>query len=516
MSQAHRLQFGAPRRVSAAKPVSAVLLVALLALFLGAVAALGNLLMAGFILATVGALLALGFPRTMFWISTVGSLAVVGLLELYLPGLQVLRWAFAGMAGLFLLSVLLRQFGARQGEVQPQPALTWTMLAFVLVCLSSMTLNWHSGVIAVAGAKNYFQAWGLFFGLVLMSRWDTLQFQLPKALLAIGLLQLPFALHQFLVLAPVRSSYGGLTSVDVVAGTFGASLVGGGNNAALAMFVIIVSAVVLSLWRRGALRAGWLLVIPPLLVPIFLNESKISVVYLALAIALVFRSEITRRPLRFAAMALATLVIGFGLILSYAALHEASRATTPAELVEEIIRQNTQEGERYGHLMLNRTTSIVHWYEERKHYPLAHALLGHGLSESKISSGVLDTSDNLAGRRYPGMGIGVTSISALLWDVGVIGLASVLMVFWTAFRLAGRLARENKGAPYRVGLFEGLQAGVAIVALSLIHKPFFTFQLGYQVFVLVLLGFLVHAARHAPQDVVQRTRPHPTGRVRGW
>lgn len=507
MNSVGQLRIGASRPTAWAKPLLVAVAALLLAIVLGGLASLGSVLIVTFLTATVGALLALGFPRALFWFATVGSLVVVGLLELYLPGLQVLRWAFAGMTGLFLLAVLLQQFTRRRADSRPQPMLTWAMLAFVLVCLLSMALNWHSRLIALAGAKNYFQAWGLFFGMILMTRWDGLARHLPRVMLGIGLLQLPFALHQFLVLAPLRGHLGGLTNVDVVAGTFGASLVGGGNNAALAMFVVIVSTVILALWRRGAIRARWLLVIPPLLVPIFLNESKVSVVYLALAMALVFRREIAQRPLRVIVMTLATAAVGFGLILSYAALHQASDATTPAELVEEIIRQNTGEGERYGRLNLNRTTSLVHWAQERRHYPVSKLLLGHGLSESKISAGVLDTSDNLASRRYPGMGIGVTAVSALLWDVGVLGLASVLLIFGAAFMLAGRLVREHAATPSMAGLFEGLQAGIAILALSLLHKPFFTFQLGYQVFMLVLLGFLVHSARHSPAAPARRPRP---------
>lgn len=496
MSQTRMLSVGIQGQRSVVGPVAVGLVVLLLALVLGGLAGLGDLLISGFIVAAVIVLLALGFPRMLFWVALTGCLVLSGLLELYMPSLQVLRWAFAGAASLFLVSVALHQIWIPGERAEPQPALTWAMLIFVLVCVASLVANWRGGVAALAGAKNYFQAWGLFFGMAVVTTWVGLERKLPKALLAAALIQLPFVLHQFLFLAPLRAGAGGLTAVDVVAGTFGASFTGGGNNAALAMFLIIVTTVLFALWRTGALPARWLWLTPLLLLPIFLNESKISVVYLALAFAVVFRREIVQRPLRVVVMTLMLCLTSFGLILSYAALHTSSRANTPVELIEQVIRQNTQQGERYGKLDLNRTTSIQHWFTEQRRYPLSKTLLGHGPSASKQSSGVLDTSDNLASRRYPGMGIGVTSVSSLLWDVGVIGLLSVMAIFVSAFALAGRLARDHAWSPFHAGLFQGLQAGVIILALSLLHKPFFTFQLGYQVFLLTLLGYLVYASRH--------------------
>ena len=45
----------------------------------------------------------------------------------------------------------------------------------------------------------------------------------------------------------------GLVPVDIIAGTFGGELFGGGNNAEMATFLIIVLAFLLSRWRSGLL-----------------------------------------------------------------------------------------------------------------------------------------------------------------------------------------------------------------------------------------------------------------------
>lgn len=479
----------------------------LLALLLGLLSGIGNVLISGALLGLMMVAAAAGAPRLVFWFAVIGSVVVTGLLELYLPRLQVLRWVFAGSTAVFLAAVLLTHFARSTAPpAERQPLLTWAMVAFIVVFTASMVINWRGSVTAILGVKNYFQAWALFFGLAWMAAWPGLERSVPRVLLIVALLQLPIVLHQFLFLVPLRAAAGGLTPVDVVAGTFGASLAGGGNNAALAMFLIFVSAVLVSLWRTGAIRTRMLWLLPILLTPIFLNESKVSVVYLVLAFVIIFRREIIERPLRFLVLAASVSTLGFGLILSYAALDQSNRFTSPAQLVVHVVRQNTEEGKRYGDLLLNRTTSLTHWAEERARYPLVHTLIGHGPSESKLASGVLETSGNLAERRYPGLGIGVTAVSSILWDFGVVGLLAVLLIYVAAFRLAGRLARRHRSSPYLNGLYMGVQAGVAILALSLLHKASFTFHLGYQMFTLLILGMLVAAWRWPPSDLATPRR----------
>jgi hypothetical protein len=83
----------------------------------------------------------------------------------------------------------------------------------------------------------------------------------------------------------------------------------------------------------------------------------------------------------------------------------------------------------------------------------------------------------------------------------------VLGMFASAFFMAGRLARHYRGKDaFRTALFEGLQASMAVLALSLAHKDFFVVHLPYQALAYLLIGFIVNAwlqvvrgegARHA-------------------
>ena len=76
-------------------------------------------------------------------------------------------------------------------------------------------------------------------------------------------------------------------------------------------------------------------------------------------------------------------------------------------------------------------------------------------------------------------------------------------------RIAGRLARRHAASAYKSGLFQGLQASVAIFALSLIHKSFFTFQLGYQVMLFLIFGYLIYASKHMAVDEIADAPPPP-------
>ena len=77
----------------------------------------------------------------------------------------------------------------------------------------------------------------------------------------------------------------------------------------------------------------------------------------------------------------------------------------------------------------------------------------------------------------------------------MLGLVCVLGMFASAFFMAGRLARAlpRRRDGFRHGLFEGLQAAMAVLTLSLAHKDFFVVHLPYQAIVYLLIGFIANA-----------------------
>jgi AcrR family transcriptional regulator len=70
----------------------------------------------------------------------------------------------------------------------------------------------------------------------------------------------------------------------------------------------------------------------------------------------------------------------------------------------------------------------------------------------------------------------------------------VLGMFASAFFTAGALARHYRGKDrLRTAMFEGMQAAMAVLALSLAHKDYFVVNLPYQTLVYLLIGFIANS-----------------------
>jgi F0F1-type ATP synthase assembly protein I len=60
--------------------------------------------------------------------------------------------------------------------------------------------------------------------------------------------------------------------------------------------------------------------------------------------------------------------------------------------------------------------------------------------------------------------------------------------------MAGWLVRHYRDRdPRRCALFEGIQAGIAVLALGLAHKDYFVVHIPYQTLVYLLIGYVASA-----------------------
>lgn len=475
-----------------------------LAIAFGWIAGTGSLPAAAAVIGLVGGLIMLTSPSLLLWSVLAGGLVVSGLAMLYAPELQLIRWAVAiasvMLVALALIENISRRSMGKDGTVSP---IAWQLLALFFITALSGWANGQGVSQLVVGLKSYFQVAGLFFALVMMP-WPRQIIDLfPRLMLYTAFIQLPFVAHQYLFLVPLRTGFGeGVVPYDVIAGTFGASKFGGGANAVLSAFMLIVFAVLLSLWNNKAITLRRLVILSvPLLVPVFINESKVSILYLFVIVCVIFKNEIILRPAR------AILSAGFlaltlaGLMFAYSAFY-ADEADGIQGFIAGTIEQNFSDTEGHGEFYLNRTSAISFWFQEHSLSEPMHALIGHGPRASREGGTGLDAGVTLASTRYPGMGIGLTGVPALLWETGVLGLAMVAAMFWTAFRSAGILRQRFSSDPYKAGIFSGLQAGVVILALSMFHKSFFVFDIGYQTLIMLLFAYLTYYLKQKPERAV--------------
>lgn len=483
-----------------------VVAMVLLAVFSGtAIAVFGNVI--GLILAVLliaAALLTM--PRATVWSTVVGGLAVSGLVELYAPSFQAIRWVFAMLSIVIAAVSIVNRLSVDAKTAYPgsaSGALGIVLALFVLVVLASILANQVAPGNAVTGLKNYFQMWGITLALAWLGYRPVEAARFIKFLGVLALVQMPFVLHQYLVLVPQRSSATAaaqkIVAVDIVAGTFGGNMAGGGRSADLAILVVIAVTLFFAQWKAGQRRLGTTLVLAAFaFAPILFNEAKLALVLLPLAMFLLFRQAISRRPF---SLLLGTTVLFSciaGVILFYSMLPgaESQRSRSVSDYISSSIDYNL--GERgYGGAVLNRTTVYRFWW--RQHEPSAapfQILFGHGPGFANATS--IARGDNPTASRYAGYAIGLTGLSSLLWDTGIVGTGLFLSALLLAFRLGGRLRGRWLGSVHEP-LIATAQVGVGLIAISLLHNDYVTFDVGFQTMLALLIGYLIAMAKRSTE-----------------
>jgi len=473
--------------------------VALMGVMGGVLSATGKPLLIAAFFGAVLVLMIVSSRVALFWFVIISGVVVTGLCQLYVPQLKYIRYLVPLASAPLLLHWLSDYFTSwTRTKAEPLPAIMAWALAFALACLVSALVNLSDPVVALVGIKDYLGMWGLFLSVVFL-RWPAnFTKHVAWGMFLIALLQLPFVAQEFLILVPRRVGLGGgIVPVDIVAGTFGAILQAGGANAVLAAYEVIVVACLLALWKNGALsglKAAAFSVL--LLSPMVLNQARITALYVPLAFVVVFHRDIAAKPLKFIAAGAITFGVLAILMTALVVGSNSSKVKDSADLVNLIIAQQTENAnERAGQYSeLSRWTALTFWAQEHVRANPINTLIGHGVGASRENAAGVTGASTLAEKKYGGLRIGYTAVSALLWDTGIIGLTTVLGMFAAAFLTAGRVARYYRGKDnFKTGLFEGLQAGVAVLGLSLAHKDFYVNHVPYQAFTYLIIGFIAYS-----------------------
>jgi len=473
--------------------------VTVLAMLGGVLSASGKPLLIAVFFGFVLMVLILSSRVALFWFVMITGLIVTGLCQLYVPQLKYVRYVVPLASAPLLLHGVVDYFTSwTKPKNPPLPSVMAWAMAFAVVCLISALVNLNDPAVSLVGLKDYLGMWGLFLSIAFL-RWPAnFAKNVAWGILLIALIQLPFVAQEYIVLVPKRIGLGnGIVPVDIVAGTFGAILEAGGANAVLAAFQVIVVACLLGMWKNGALSGFTTAVLSLLLLsPMAINEAKITALYLPLAFIVVFHRDIAHKPLKFLVAGASTAGLLAILMTALVVGSNSAKIQSSSDLVNLVISEQTASADqRQGQYSeLTRWTALTFWLKEHIRANPINTLVGHGVGASRENSAGLVSAETLAEKRYTGLRIGYTALSALLWDTGIIGLITVLGMFGAAFLTAGRLARYYEGKDkFRTGLFEGLQAGMAVLALSLAHKDFFVNHLPYQAFTYMIIGFIAYS-----------------------
>ena len=465
----------------------------------GIAASTGNpLFLAVALGALAGMIIAFDY-RLLMIVTLVGGLVVAGVTQLYVPQLQLVRWAFAASAMLLLVHVFLQAAKNNSLSFRIDSSIMFWALIFIFILMFSAALQSVSFSVALISMKGYLQLWGAFFALALLP-WTTEQMKkLPLFLVVIALIQIPFVLHQYFFLVPLRmgiSDVAGLVPIDIVSGTFGGKITHGGANAALTVLCFITASGVLSFWKNHQISTQkFLLLIFLVAFPAFINSTKISMFYLLAILFMTYYDEIHLHPVKFVTRLFITLVLC--VVLAYSvisSLPENAQVSSLADLYEQTYAYNIED-DNIRDNNLSRSGTIKAWTDPVKPHLFKDMIVGYGIGSSRII-------DSEAGRRISNKinverPTGVTALAALIWETGILGVLTVIMLFFAAFRVATKLKQFYKNDPFHNSVFTAAQCAVVIMFISLAHKSFFTFHIGYQTMFVILFGYLTYWERKA-------------------
>jgi hypothetical protein len=450
---------------------------------------------AGF--AAIAAPYLLAKPRLVMGVLIASSLVVGAFVSFAGPSVNAVSWLVSLLSfSLFPLALVTL---ARTRNAAP---FVWMTLAFFVFSLLITAVQLHSVEQLVAGTKRYFQGSGLLFALALTTLTKQQIIQWKKLIVAIAFLQLPFAVYEFIVLVPLRGGLeAGSEATDVVAGTFGANLEGGSANAEMSAFLVIVLVFFIARWRAGLVdtkRLCWVGLF--CLAPLALGETKIVVILLPLVVLVVIRKELIANPFRHLASLLVCALLTLGLGYVYVTILDN-------RTLDEALASLTQYNAGpvgYGGNLLNRTSVLTFWWD-RHDLSSPEFFFGHGLGSSFWGD-----NSPLPGHvavRYPQHGIGLTTASTLLWDVGMVGLAAYFAMFVAAWMTANRLWKRTTDAAVRSDAL-AIQAGIAIFVVYIFYRDSGVNLLPFEIVMALILGYLAYLWKIVDEEDVHAVSRH--------
>ncbi len=471
-----------------------------------AVSLFGNVI--GFLLIglVIGAML-ITAPRATVWATVVGGMAIAGLVELYLPSFQAIRWIFAILSIVLGVISTVKWLGDSSKELASSKGtmpLAAVMVLFVFLVFVSIVVGELTLGNAIVGLKNYFQMWGLMLALAWLGYKPIDARRFLNFMGFLALIQMPFVLHQFLVLVPLRTgavdAAHKVVAVDIVAGTFGGNMMGGGRSADLAILAAFAVTLFFAQWKAGLRHLSSAAILSAIaFAPILFNEAKLALVLLPIGLFLLFRKTITQRPFAWLLGASVLSVCIAAIILVYSMLPGAASQESKSlkNYVAESIEYNL--GKRgYGSAVLNRSTAYRFWWSEHQRTGnVSQALLGHGPGFSNDIA--ILRGDNSNASRYAGYAIGLTGLSSLLWDIGLVGASAFCLMLFMAFRLGHHLTEKWQGTPHEP-FVQAAQIGIALIAISLLIINFVAFDVGFQTILMVLIGYLFAMAKVSTRE----------------
>lgn len=364
------------------------------------------------------------------------------------------------LSGLFLVYILVAGPRRRFQLVNPK---YWLLFGALTAIIIAGIIN--GGVSAgpiLSSLRFYLRAMPLFFLPAVCDFSDQQQKQQLKLLMFLGLLQLPIAGYQRYVVW----SEGRFTG-DPVTGTLL-------DSGILSIFLICAALVASGLMLRGYLSKRWYIVLLlALLLPTTINETKVTVFYVPIGLLIAFAVGATPgRRLKVAASTLVILV-AFGAL--FFPIYTYFQSRDPYANQDDLIGVLTNQKDRTQYLIgsaagvgaptrdIGRGDSLIVPLQYISTDPIT---LGLGLGLGAVSPSQL--GEQFEGRYYQYFKDFLqTAFSNFVLEIGVLGVATLLLLYWFLFSDALNVARHDDSLVGAVAV--GWTGVVALMCISLIY-----------------------------------------------
>lgn len=429
-------------------------------------------------------------PIIGFWL-VIGITYLGGPIVSYIPGTSRLIWAATILLGIIGINIIFR-ISQRNIFAVNSTFCRSSVLLFCFIIFSILTslVNTIDPTSFVVAFKNYFQFIPILLFVVLDRNHTSFYSNLFVYFLLVGLLQIPTCLLQYFFIVPeVSFLQGVIISVrDCISGTFGTSLLGGGvADLGLFMCFLVTYYWQLIIHKKISLSKGIFIIILHI-VPLALAESKITLLYL-FAISLMILPKILKSLFSKSSLSLILLgcIVGVFSVTSYLFVNSAKENfRSSSDYVETTFNYNFGNS-GYGIYRLNRMTCLEFWYKEHTDGSLLDILVGHGLdSTNEAETANLGKPGYLA-VKYPLYGLGLTMISKLLWETGLIGLALFIFVIFLSIMDIGRVINQNNFMGNELYILLTVKSGFVLYLISMFsYAGFRNSQLSNSFLVLLL------------------------------
>ena len=468
----------------------------------GLVVATGNLILIALVLGGIAGVLLLNALPIAVWLILIGVFLINGPVGYFSPGMAKISWLFS-LLGIFMAGAAMLYTVAGSKHFQrPMPPFIYTSLAFIVLAVASGLMSDGPITEVAAGAKRYFQFWGVMFLMAVVPFSEKQVRNWLLFILGVGLMQLPFTLYQRVVLVPGVMGYDkpGFVPFDIIVGTFEGSMTGGGASSIMAMLQVMVLFAVFYAWREKLLNGFWtLLLTVALLVPLGLGETKVVLIMMPVVLFAAYFDLVAKRPLAFLGIVVATLF--FGAILGYFYFVVQTSGDIANMSFDENLRDTIEYnfGNRgYYATGVNRLTAVPYWFESQSWNDPIETLFGTGVGSSYGVDGLVPDPGHMF-LAHPGMYIDLLTTSTVLWDFGIVGFILYFMIIFGAMRSVAKCFAEATTAWDRL-LCRMLMSSLAVTLLMAVYSNSAVVLVSHAFIVSLTLGLVAWRYRHGPMS----------------